>query len=544
MSSSRVIPAKANNNRCTKMEKHISHVIDTKAQKHFQNCIPDEWNVNEFTNDYGIDFNVETAEGGALTGISFLVQLKGQQKTKYTTKGTCVTYYLKKKHADYYVDKVKQPVFLILVDNFTKNAFWTFVQPAIQALRRDKKQAAAKTFPIRIPVSNELKDIPKLKAAVAVAHEHMAAMHPASIKNAIGSHKSRIESLDSRLSVHIDVVNNEERIWLQPKEPIQFTLKFMGEKAEMAAKLDDVFEKGLPATFGPGEIASDDLPVLKEDLSGGATLIVASHAPGHVELSAKIGKKTTLSNIRFDGMVSGGKSEARFASNANKSPLSLSLKFRLGKSDENRFAMNFTSLAYQGIPVQNFPYFDEIYDFFIKSKKAKFFQVKCYAEGNLAHNGTIQKAALTTVKSIYPILTKLFKIRQLCKLLKINPQFDIEAAFPLDLDRLRKLITKGVTEQKATGCILTCTIPKDNLHRFFEADSELGGEYMLSDHKCGNFNFMGCEADIGNVEVQFAFFHLKTTREDWLKMSASNEQTATITFVGGKRAVYTIRKVN
>ena len=62
------------------MNRTDAHVIDELAIRGFRCSMPAEWVVNDIPNDYAIDFSVETAELGMLTGMTFLVQLKGKRK--------------------------------------------------------------------------------------------------------------------------------------------------------------------------------------------------------------------------------------------------------------------------------------------------------------------------------------------------------------------------------------------------------------------------------------------------------------------------------
>ena len=102
----------------TTMNKHRTHQIDDLAQRVFHNALPPTWVSNEHTNDYGKDFHVEIGDhNGDLTGNSFYVQLKGQERVVSTSDGHSVKYSLETKYAIYYLDQIKDlPVFLVMVD--------------------------------------------------------------------------------------------------------------------------------------------------------------------------------------------------------------------------------------------------------------------------------------------------------------------------------------------------------------------------------------------------------------------------------------------
>ena len=50
------------------MKRPNQHVIDTQAQRLFQQSLPAEWVIRPLASDYGIDYEVEIVEGGLLTG--------------------------------------------------------------------------------------------------------------------------------------------------------------------------------------------------------------------------------------------------------------------------------------------------------------------------------------------------------------------------------------------------------------------------------------------------------------------------------------------
>ena len=61
------------------MKRPRSHEIDEMAMRVFQCALPPSWVVNKQPLDYAKDYLVEIVEAGTLTGITFLVQLKGQE---------------------------------------------------------------------------------------------------------------------------------------------------------------------------------------------------------------------------------------------------------------------------------------------------------------------------------------------------------------------------------------------------------------------------------------------------------------------------------
>ena len=119
------------------MERPQAHQINELAKRIFKNALPPTWVVNEQFDDYGIDYLVEIgANDGRLTGINLFVQLKGQETVSSTGPHGDISFSLSSKHAEYYLDQVRDmPVLLIVVDVTQKCGWMLFLQ---RTLRNDQ----------------------------------------------------------------------------------------------------------------------------------------------------------------------------------------------------------------------------------------------------------------------------------------------------------------------------------------------------------------------------------------------------------------------
>src|SRR6266478_4540879 len=127
---------------CFPMIRHLTHQIDDRAQVICRDILPMTWAMNEQKKDYGKDYIVEIGEdNGDLTGSSFFVQLKGQEKADIKADNSVVKFRLESKYASYYCDKIKDlPVFLVVVDVTQKKGWWLFLQPVLEADQSWRKQ--------------------------------------------------------------------------------------------------------------------------------------------------------------------------------------------------------------------------------------------------------------------------------------------------------------------------------------------------------------------------------------------------------------------
>src|ERR1035437_10411138 len=100
--------------------------IQNEAEKKFESMIPNNWIIRKRNPDIFIDYSIEIGEHGEPTGNIFYVQLKGIGNLKLTHKE--IKYQLKSKHLIYFRDKLRFPVFLIVIDNNKKEGYWIFLQ--------------------------------------------------------------------------------------------------------------------------------------------------------------------------------------------------------------------------------------------------------------------------------------------------------------------------------------------------------------------------------------------------------------------------------
>ncbi|QHN04776.1 DUF4365 domain-containing protein [Granulicella sp. WH15] len=113
------------------------------------------WVVNEITEDYGIDFNVQVFEGTSPTGAWFHVQLKSSESPDYSADGSFISQVLSTAHAHHYMNELQGPIFLVVADAAAKSLFWCAPQ-----LMRSQADAIAvsdnKSMTVRVPTSQAL----------------------------------------------------------------------------------------------------------------------------------------------------------------------------------------------------------------------------------------------------------------------------------------------------------------------------------------------------------------------------------------------------
>ena len=239
--------------------------------------------------------------------------MKGEESVQPINDGRCVSFPLKKKHAIYYADKLKQPIFLVLVDVSRRLGYWLFLQKHLLEDWPNQKWHFQKTVSVQLPTSKTLNDINALWSAVKEAHDCMAARHPAAIPSAIKAERERLEKLDPRMGIRIDATETGQWIIVLPKEPADFTITFKGEPDQVNSKVDDLIGRGLSVSFNPEDIEVSGSPLLAEALKHGGTLISAQRIPAVFCLSASDDAGQVIGRLDgISGHVEGGPKERRF----------------------------------------------------------------------------------------------------------------------------------------------------------------------------------------------------------------------------------------
>jgi len=256
------------------LKRPAQHVIDTRAKKVLEGLLPHEWNFNEMAHDYGKDYLVEPADDSYLTGTTFFVQLKGTTRIKTVQDQTSISFPLKKKHAAYYLDQVKEsPVFLVVVDVDRKRAWWIFIQ---EYLASDTKWRRLKQATIHLPLSNDLASIGPFKAEVQRAKEWLRKQSAYTLKDALAIERERIRAKDPRCDVDISVIDGVTHYMMKANEPINIRMTMTGTEF-----IND-FTQGELVSFAPGQLTIEGSGVLSDFNEKGGQIQVAKKTPAEL----------------------------------------------------------------------------------------------------------------------------------------------------------------------------------------------------------------------------------------------------------------------
>ena len=143
------------------MKRPSNQRIDSHAQKIFESKCPTNWSIQEPNEDYGIDYYIRVFEDdpiGEATKIFFAVQLKGVKRLK--SNKTHVSFSMKTDTLDFYLTKVSEPVFLVVVDTSLNKIYWLFLQKYINETLNieNPNWKGQKTVTLKILKKNNFKD--------------------------------------------------------------------------------------------------------------------------------------------------------------------------------------------------------------------------------------------------------------------------------------------------------------------------------------------------------------------------------------------------
>ena len=160
------------------MSKMNPKEINRRAGKIFESKIPDNCVIRpqEDQEDYGIDYELELMEpNDKATGFIFKVQQKGQETAVYSPDAKYLVFSgLSVERMTYYLEKVRIPVVVSVVDIATDSAVWIILHgnPEINKAYSAAVAAGQETMSIKIPVANRLPDtFDKLIAACGDANK-------------------------------------------------------------------------------------------------------------------------------------------------------------------------------------------------------------------------------------------------------------------------------------------------------------------------------------------------------------------------------------
>jgi len=239
--------------------------INHRATVFFDGIRPPDWKKISPSPDDFVDYQLETRENAALTGLTVYVQQKGTKKLAITNKGAKFAE-LRTKHLKYWVDRCRRPVFLIVIDVTKSEGYWLFIQKYALEILTGSNWRQQQKLTVFLPINQSLHRMDDFKKAMEDADKYMTGMRPAAIEASIKVQKAKLESIDPRFEISITANENGINYALNPRtEPVPISMIFKGSK-ERGIKLEnDLIGRGVPVELKPGEIEFVGSPLFEVD---------------------------------------------------------------------------------------------------------------------------------------------------------------------------------------------------------------------------------------------------------------------------------------
>ncbi|MDQ7781225.1 MAG: DUF4365 domain-containing protein [Desulfomonilaceae bacterium] len=443
------------------MEIPESYIIDKEAMQIFECSLPKAWLLLKETPDFGIDYSVDIGEVGEMpSGIRFRVQLKGTKSPQYTRDGF-ITKQVERDYIEYWTDRVRQPVFLVVADLQKKECYYIFMQE--WALTDESWREKVKPT-VRIPGEYRISDVGKFQQEVIRAEKFMRDRYPSSIEAAVAADKQKLEKLDDRIIVaDIEVKEKVITYHLEARKPFSLQFHAVGDDSDVIkTKLEHLINYGSPARFGPGEACVKGSAILEEKALQLIEVQSMNKRESELTLTSIDHSGTEGESIRIPGNMTFGLQGGFFKSDSSRLPLCCSLIMRIipKKSIQDiNVTFSIDPTTWNGKPLSSLKYFDKLFAFFLSLEDAATIKLVCECEGYFLFSALhCLPVDSDFVEGFRWYLQTLDQARVVARRLKIDPPMpDLAGISDSELQEiglLYSLITEGQYRQAGDGFAL------------------------------------------------------------------------------------------
>jgi hypothetical protein len=448
-------------------DKPKSHIIGIKAVTVFKNALPPEdWTSYDISPDYWKDNKVEIVENGRHTGICFWVQIKGQEKVTRLRDGS-VSFGMETQDLDYFF-KLKNPIFLFVIDVTEKTGHWVFLQGYERSVLRNAEWWDQDKIQIHLPAENNLVDLVRLKEAVLTSHQFM---NDREMRRGIFEEKEQLEAIDPRFRADITIGVNGKHYHLETDQPVHFDIDYK-DGDPSSGKIEDLLDRGKTVTFRRGEIEFKGMPLLDHlvDKHGGDTyrFQFQQSAEGTARLSKREQGGAVQATIEaIPCKMIYGKTNVRFEASLHKDLLAVTMEVPYSGADRRPMALNINLMKWVGHRLMNLPAFEAIDDFFghIDGGRVEF---ECFLPGYQILNAVLDPREDDFHNVIRAFLTLIRKARAIAALKGVNPVLPDDICSRANVDDINWLydvLVGGGHERAFTGAV-TVTVGRAGLRQF------------------------------------------------------------------------------
>lgn len=480
--------------------------INKIAQNIFHDSIPPAWLIRGQEPDYHIDYFVEIADKKGPTGTVFGIQLKGTASPKYAKNH--IKLFMKTKHISYYLDKVKQPIFIIIIDIINKIGYYSFIQEWLNG-PINKNWRNAKTMAINIPCDNLINDAENFRKAIYHAENYMRDLWPSSIIASINYEKNRLKNLDPRFKISVSHIDGHTRYGLRPKENINFKIIFKNSKIFQKGVID-FYKRGMPFSIEIDQIRKiEGSKILEEafekSIQGKLTIEPSQKINSYIILYTfnELNQETSIL-YNINGTILGGKNEFCFQGGIQDSPLKIKILGKFAKIGlKLEYKINFEYKKWEGLSVKILPFFDRLYSFFKSIINGDNIKLICEIKGQQFFE-VIFNIIDGEINIIYNYLNLLHKARIIAldnNIDLILPKYNLISKYDINnIELIYDLIMQEEYRQVRSNAIINAEIiPNENFYeKFGKEDNEKYLSMPLNiEVPDSKFNIFGSEIRLG-----------------------------------------------
>lgn len=495
----------------------ITGEIDRMAQAIFRISIAPAWLIREQHPDIHIDYFVEIADKSGPLGNIFGVQLKGTISPKYSGKYIKIS--IKTQHIAYYLDKVKTPIFLIVIDVRREIGYYLFIQEWSRKLTnqawRDQNRIV-----IKLPIKNSIDNIEYFKTEILHAENYMRELWPSSIMASINYEKNRLENLDQRFEVSISHTDGRTNYGIKAKQNVGFNLYF--KSSELFRKgFIDLYDRGLPFSIDTTDILKvEGSPLLEHawerSLPGKLTIEPTRKIRSTLIISTLNDlNQETSSLYDVKGFMVGGRKEIRFEGGIDGAPFIIYMVINLINQEINKspqFEITFEEFnKWEGLSVLLLPFFERLFSFVQAIRDGNAIKIICEIKGNrfLEGKSLIDNDSVDYVLEYLSIIKKTRAIARKLNIEIILPNIELIHKNEIDLiDLIYGIVDKGEFRHNGSNTIFRAITTTNE--RFYELIGKEETEKNLLtplfvEVKEPKFTIFGSEIDLGPLRFTLTY---------------------------------------
>ncbi|NLG17605.1 MAG: DUF4365 domain-containing protein [Fibrobacter sp.] len=399
-----------------------SHIIDVEADKVLRAIIPNEWLIRKQDPDFHVDFRIEIADKEP-TGRNFCVQLKGHEAPKVS--GLFCVQPMKTKHLIYYVDKIKEPIFLFIANTTLKEIYWLFLQEYLLNLPSDDWRAR-RTCSIKVPLDSVFTDPESFIQELEKAEAFMRDRWPGNIQPTMHYHQKQLHNLDPRFKIDIQYVDGQTSYNLHTNTNVNINFRFKNS-IKNKDKLTRLISHGEPISIPHTDLLIEGSPLFDyftHEYKGDVKLTYQKRMK--VDVFARISAKKPLILHGFKAELIGGNTHFKLEICLPSSPFECSTKMKqeAGKivfSGNMEFDTNLDN--WNGYKISELPYISQISSIF------QAFNDNLDIQFDVSTNGK-PLFPIRIVPKKFPEFEEIFRyVMLLNKLNKICTHFEIDYLF-------------------------------------------------------------------------------------------------------------------